>query len=523
MSPHELSPDPLGAKGESRFQEICEDARLICNKSTRDRTGWDFIVEFQFEDVGDATSLDSRAAPLSCHVQVKTLREGSDRFRMRLSSAERLAKEMKPAFVYVFKVVGTEFTQAFLIHIIDEPLAMILQRLREVEHTGPEGRPINRKYISFAPSRYGMPIEPTGAALRGAMEAACGRNLRDYSIHKTQQIRGLGFQPFSYKGTFRFLTLRGLDEVVDVFLGIQRNVEIDHLKAFEVRFGIPLPLRQFTPGTHLISIDPQPVDTCTIIVRNDELGSPSVFDANLCIPPIPGLPIHAFKVLIRTPLFSVLIPFQGQLSFWHAEDIRTHKHPVERWVDLARIMLSLATGKASIEIRSNNRPDHIEFTVEEVATSLDAAAWTRWLAICEFTLSLFRAAGVSREEEISIQNIDESANQILEAYALLNGQVNEICFRATRPETPVTNAPMDTLVINYVRVGDVILAYYTIVDLAPEINSDYVLWKSIRITPGQIRPLRRAPGEFANFVENARAETKTDMFLVQRSPEDLSG
>lgn len=85
----------------------------------------------------------------------------------------------------------------------------------------------------------------------------------------------------------------------------------------------------------------------------------------------------------------------------------------------------------------------------------------------------------------------------------------------------VINAPTSTLLINYVRIGDVILAYYIIVDLAPEINSDYVIWRSVRIIPGQIRPLRGMPGEFANFVEYARTETKADMFLVQGSPEDI--
>src|SRR5205809_6637408 len=105
MARDTLDSDPQGAKGESRFQEICEDAGLICNKSTRDRSGWDFIVEFQFGDAEDPSPLDSRTPPLSCHVQVKTLRAENDRFRMRLSSAERLAKEIKPAFVYVFKVV----------------------------------------------------------------------------------------------------------------------------------------------------------------------------------------------------------------------------------------------------------------------------------------------------------------------------------------------------------------------------------------------------------------------------------
>src|SRR5215211_3453231 len=44
-----LNSDELGEKGQHRFAELCEDAKLTCNPSQRDRTGWDFIVEFPFD------------------------------------------------------------------------------------------------------------------------------------------------------------------------------------------------------------------------------------------------------------------------------------------------------------------------------------------------------------------------------------------------------------------------------------------------------------------------------------------
>src|SRR5260370_31697789 len=114
-----LNADQLGKKGEAHFSEICSDAGLTCNPSTYDRTGWDFIVEFPYDFPDRESTLDKRHSPISCHVQVKTLWDSNDEFRMRLSSAERLAKEPKPAFVYVFKVnKNLEFVAAHLIHIL---------------------------------------------------------------------------------------------------------------------------------------------------------------------------------------------------------------------------------------------------------------------------------------------------------------------------------------------------------------------------------------------------------------------
>ena len=41
-----LPSDNLGAAAEALFEGLCARAGLICNGSERDRTGWDFVVEF---------------------------------------------------------------------------------------------------------------------------------------------------------------------------------------------------------------------------------------------------------------------------------------------------------------------------------------------------------------------------------------------------------------------------------------------------------------------------------------------
>jgi hypothetical protein len=167
-----LNSDQLGQKGEARFREICSDAQLVCNKADYDRAGWDFIVEFPFDTSGTPISLDKRAAPLSCHVQVKTMWFDNDTFSVRLSSIERLAKDPKPSFIYVLKISEElEPVSAYLIPLLDDALAMVLRRLR-VESA--KGRvKINRRRATFQvpPDRM---IAPSGEAFRTALIAACG-------------------------------------------------------------------------------------------------------------------------------------------------------------------------------------------------------------------------------------------------------------------------------------------------------------------------------------------------------------
>ncbi len=160
-----IDADHLGAKGEARFAELCEDVQLTCNKSNRDKTGWDFIVEYNFTNDGRPPAvLETRKPPISSHIQVKTLHEKNDRIQMRLSSAERLAKEPKPAFIVVFKVNDKlEFVDAYLIHLLDDPLATILKRLRKADAQGV--KVTNKLTISMSAQRDGVRIALTGAAL----------------------------------------------------------------------------------------------------------------------------------------------------------------------------------------------------------------------------------------------------------------------------------------------------------------------------------------------------------------------
>src|SRR5215216_6388520 len=117
-----LNSDDLGALGEAYFDFICADEALIANPSVRDRTGWDRIVEFKPDIAAQSTSLDRREPPLSCHVQIKAKWERGNSVRLRLSSAELLAKDPKPAFVYVV-VFGADRQprNAFLIHLLEAP------------------------------------------------------------------------------------------------------------------------------------------------------------------------------------------------------------------------------------------------------------------------------------------------------------------------------------------------------------------------------------------------------------------
>lgn len=299
-----LNSDELGEKGQARFKEICADAKLVCNQADRDRTGWDFIVEFPFETRVEALApLESRKVPLSCHVQVKTLLEKNDSFKMRLSSAERLAKELKPSFVYVFKVNAEQFTGARLIHIFDERLAKILKRLRK-EDVAANLAP-NKKTISMSARRDGITVEPTGRALREALVRACGADLHAYTKIKAEQLAELGFEERPYELQTTLYPVN-MDDLVDVFLGLKKEFPVANLSGAQWRFGIKLPVPGLS-GDGAITNEPSPIDECVIIFRSDIVSRAAVFKGRVFFPAIPNLPLERGKFLFETDFFSMTV------------------------------------------------------------------------------------------------------------------------------------------------------------------------------------------------------------------------
>src|SRR3546814_12943063 len=63
----DLPNDELGAAAEGLFIYLCPRALIVCNKSDRDRSGWDFVVDLPMQD-----GILDQSSKTTCHVQLKT-------------------------------------------------------------------------------------------------------------------------------------------------------------------------------------------------------------------------------------------------------------------------------------------------------------------------------------------------------------------------------------------------------------------------------------------------------------------
>lgn len=517
MTKESLNSDELGEKGQSRFREICADAKLVCNGSERDRTGWDFIVEMPLEETNQLSPLDKRPAPISCHFQVKTIWRKNDRIKLRLSAAERLAKEKKPAFIYIFKVSDDlEYVDAYFIHMIGDPLATILKRLRQEHARG--ANKINHKYISFSTSKMGVTIPPTGAALKEAIINACGHDASEYLTKKEKLIDSIGFDEPRFHGE---ISLRhGDDEVlIDAFLG-KGTLEVDDFKAFETRFGIPLPQTPDGPNRGRLSFSPNPTDKCRVLIRSGG-DTPVRFDCSVFSTPQIFSNI-GWKIQIRHVDFEIEVSsLKGKqtMGLKLNDVVLSERRSISEWINRTKTMLALSKGNCTIVIAPQTLPRKSLSIKEKVAPENEAIA-ERTLNLLSATKKIFDLAG-NQDNKFTLTEIIESRASIFQLKAIIDGKTDGMTVNvkpfSDREEYFEKLQNAETLVVSFLNVGLISIGYSFVTSLTAEKDDEHEYkLHSAALQLIEVVEFKNILEEFESFVEEQKLKSKTAGLIVNR-------
>ena len=514
-----MNSDELGEKGESRFRELCADARLICNKADRDRAGWDFIVEFPLMAPSGQT-FDSRAVPISCHMQVKTLLAGSSSVKMRLSSVERLAKEPKPSFVYVLKVDNSSLKvkDAYLIHLVDNRLGAILKRLRLEQAKGTAASQLNKKTLSLTPSNSER-IEPTGAALRAALSSACSSGMSSYVQAKNDQLRKLGFDMPPIRGRMK-LKLEPDDDIGDVFLGIRKEVPVTHFRTVTSRFGIELPEIEVSDGR--ITIEPHAMDQCSITIRDDTSIHPAVFGAQVFLSPIWLRSLAGKAARIESNLFSIVV---GSDPYEVNYDIDAPKRETpDGWRQFWRAILAFSSGHGSIKIVAQNSPLNFNIDIPASQGFSDVGDSKYWMRVCEDLSYLLAAAGVYPEPQLEFRDIESGAKDIICAATFLREDSMVLSADCTAHAGFTIPATERCIVANILELGVVSVGYYRVADMVgTSLGDNKFTLKARTFSPGRVRLLSSRCNIYDDFVADIIKAENISMVIQIDANSALTG
>ncbi|MET4212833.1 hypothetical protein [Bradyrhizobium sp. LA2.1] len=358
----DLESERIGLIGEQQFQLLCAQAGLVCNKSTVDVMGWDFIVEFPAKHFGGDAALDQRQAK-AVRVQLKsTVGRTSSRVRLSLSAVDRLAKDAHPSVIVVLRISQEGKCQSgYLVHLIGDELGRVLKRLRlaEVE----EARDINNTDISYDYEKVGARFEPTAEGMLEALSAICRADTTIYTIEKQRQLAELGYE----RGRFEaqaIAHIEGPQHLNHVLLGLA-PIKPKQLQVFDMRFGIRLPYQGplFDDLNELVFTPPS-LGPCVVSVRGGGFERAARFDAEMFIgPPIDD--IDGPDLLVRHADFLVRIT-RGGAKFETARDLDNVQRSLEQHAELARALSLMAVGQAELTISGNSRIPSISLPVGDL-------------------------------------------------------------------------------------------------------------------------------------------------------------
>lgn len=481
----ELPSDELGAAAEGLFTYLCPRALLVCNRSDRDRSGWDFVVDLPMPD----GILDQRHGT-TCHVQLKATKSvGTGRVQLRLSAADLLAKSPLPALIVVFRMKpdGTPI-RGYLVHLLGAPLEKLLRRLRHEQFIG--NRDINRQSISFDYRQLGDAFEVTPEGLRGAIERACGPDPAAYSAEKLSQLAELGYDEERIVGDVLFRPDSD-EQLTRVVLGMDPLKPLE-MRTFDNRFGMPVPYGDaMLNAVEEIMLSPPSAGGCEVVITGPPLTPPATFQAEIFFAP----PFDArLRMLIRHADFSFLF-HEREADFETKAVFEQGGRTLDGLVMLLRALANLASGKGAIVISGDDgRFGPIRLSMTNRLSGPDIDELPTLHRIASEWRQLLELAGVRSKASLAIGDLWDSRWVQLAADLLLrpNPQAR---FAFNMDEVCGNGEPLKAIYFNSAQLASDGISYGIEIELRPTARDGHV-YSSVSFTPIDVRPMVSSLDEY---------------------------
>ncbi|MBB6411855.1 hypothetical protein [Mesorhizobium sangaii] len=458
----QLNSDELGEHGEGLFPSLCTPFGLVVNKSMRDRTGWDYRVEFPNKYLDTKTYPDKRPALPAYNFQVKSMWADRKSFSAHLLSMERLAKTAEPSFIFVMKFRSDlSVEKAFLIHLGDGPLNQVLKRLT-AEST--KGKPIRSQKVTFTEGTdwYDVPMEPHAFFARVQELSQAYAAGGDYAEAKRKQIETAGYSdsPVQIK-----VTIQGKDgkELIDGFLGLA-PLHVTSFSTIEERFGFQRPFGPQFSGPGIMSFKPTGGPKCKIFLRYTRNGVPVVREGHLIIPPVKS----ASRFLVALHPVTLDINLAGTLNFTVA-DLNSEVKSLSWWKEVARALDILFSDQFCFDLYAHDGTKL--FGVEIFANTNANQAFADWLRVLlravNRMLSVIDRVGMS-DIEFCISDIEMADAHVARCVALVDEIGTLFTLKLddlTERSEDLIGEPMTGIVAQSLRLGSAELMYCSVTEM----------------------------------------------------------
>lgn len=339
----------LGLMGESIFSLWCADAGLIPNGSQIDKTGWDFFVEFPFNS--GFSPREIHKSPFECKVQVKATDKNDRKLPITLSNLRRLITAQMPAFFVFIEFDGKDTAQkAFVVHVDNDLISKVLKKLHKIEQS-PEENNFNKRKMTIYYDESNVLDQPNGNCLKKCLLTHMGNNISKYIENKKSHLESTGYENGFAQITFTTVGEDNLKSLIDVSLGLEKEVEVSKIKGVDTRFGIlsDNPLLS-SDACKLAMPNLAPTAKGKIRFKEDRFSSGLVFECKFYNSPFNIMvPNELIKFRVEGDFFDLKFsPYTGEASysFSFGEGVRLE---VNKFRDAVRLLnILFASGKKII-------------------------------------------------------------------------------------------------------------------------------------------------------------------------------
>lgn len=306
----------LGELGELHFNAWCSEVGLIANKSTKDKMGWDFIVEFPFSN--EISGIHVHQSAPKCKVQVKATDGKKRKLSINLSNLHKLAVDLLPCFYIFIEFDGANTpVRAFLRHMDEE---LIKKVLRLVSTT-------DQKSYTVQYDESHLLTELTGESLANKFKSYIGK-LNEYVHRKKNFLESVGYDEERLQIRFNLIGKDKLEELVDLHLGLREKASISNLSAVEKRFGQVNKKPDFSSESAELSLPKlEPTTKAKMIFRKGSISNDYRFDVEIYFPQFLGDFNHPFfKSRYKASFFDLTLKHDSKkLNFKFSFGVKPFK------------------------------------------------------------------------------------------------------------------------------------------------------------------------------------------------------
>lgn len=349
---------------ESQFAVLCDAQNVIRNKSTQDRAGWDYIVEFD-ETVKLDVPLDHQHGSTTCRVQIKSKTGGSPRIELKLSNALRFCREPDPCFIILMHCKkDTGLIEYYVREFDAELMTQTLRKAREADRDNIFNTHKIRIPITFRPKDITSdPIE--------ALRLQSTGSGTDYAVQKAKLNAKLGYEKSSVSGTFTIAQSQ-IQPFIDSTAGLPANFEVEHVRFSDKRFGILArkPIFDGKPLSFNFKISPR---SACIRVKGTN-GRSAAFEGQFRSFNLPGLPFDQSRATFTSNEISVVIQGHSEMTLNYDMSTTSRRTLAEHY-NLLSLNAALLLGPVSIALDINGKE---VLTSDEMNCKPIRNKWINW-------------------------------------------------------------------------------------------------------------------------------------------------